>query len=184
MALASSETVAAAIVVLVAAVVLYDGHRLRQMQAEVPLLGNLTGGGWAWESNTNREVIRNGSSLLTISIMIALPWVFAESSGTPMTAVIAFDVLLGLHCIWLMLPKRYAVTSTHLFVDGFQHPWDSLRWTGWDGGNRLVLQRKGWWLFAPLPLGGDLRDLEQVAARIEALQSDEWHLFSTSEGEE
>jgi len=34
-----------------------------------------------------------------------------------------------------------------------------------------------------MPIGGALVDLEQVAARIEALQSDEWHLF-VNESEE
>jgi hypothetical protein len=121
--------------------------------------------------------MRNGTSLVTLGVMMALPWPFLESSGTPLISVIIYDVLLGMHCIWMMLPKRYAVSKTHLFADGFQHAWESLRWDGWNGGNRIVLQRKGWWVFAPLPIGGALADLEQVAARIEALQTDEWHLF-------
>jgi len=115
--------------------------------------------------------------------MMALPWPFVEISSTPIYSVIVFDILLGLHCVWLMLPKRYAISKTHLFADGFQYSWDMLRWVNWDGGNRIVLQRKGWWIFAPMPLGGSLTDLEQVSARIEALQGDEWHLF-VSDSEE
>ncbi len=179
----SPEAVSVAVVGLVGAIVLYDGYRLRRMRAEVVTLGELGNGGWAWESNSEREVFRNGTSLLTLGIMMVLPWMLAESSGTPEFLVILFDLLLGLHCVWLMLPKRYAVTKTHLFADGFQYPFDALRWKGWSGGNRIVLQRKGWWLFAPLPLGGALSDLEQAAARIEALQSGEWQLFTDSEEE-
>ena len=179
----SSAAVSTAVVALVAAVVLYDGYRLRRMRAEVPMLGELRNGGWAWESDSEYEVIRNGTSLLTLGIMMALPWLLAESSETPTSAVLVFDLLLGLHCLWLMVPKRYAVTQTHLFADGFQYSWDGLRSTGWSGGSRLVLQRKGWWLFAPLPVGGALSDLEQASARIEALQSGEWALFVTDEQE-
>ena len=109
--------------------------------------------------------------------MIGLPWPFIEVSGTPRSAVIVYSILLSLHSFWLILPKRYAITKTHLFADGFEYPWDGLRWNGWGGGNRIVLHRRGWWIFAPLPVGGNIHDLEQVAARIEALESDEWHLF-------
>lgn len=170
-------------VCLVGAIVLYDGYRLLRTREEITTLGPLSSGGYAWESDSAREVMRNGTSLATLGIMMALPWPFVESSFTPILAVVAFDILLGLHCIWLMLPKRYAVSRTHLFADGFEVSWESLRWHGWNGGNRLVLQRKGWWMFAPLPVGGSLTDLEQVAARIEALKGEEWHLF-VSDSEE
>ena len=39
---------------------------------------------------------------------------------------------------------------------------------------RIVLQRNGWWLFAPLPLGGSPDDLEQAALRIEAAVTNRW----------
>mgnify|MGYP000302740545 FL=1 len=48
----SSAAVSTAVVALVAAVVLYDGYRLRRMRAEVPMLGELRNGGWAWESDS------------------------------------------------------------------------------------------------------------------------------------
>ena len=183
MALDQTTAVAWAVVCLVATIVLYDGYRLLRTKEEISSLGALSSGGYAWESDSSREIMRNGTSLITLGIMMALPWPFVESSGTPVISVLLYDILLGIHCFWLMMTKRYAISRTHLFADGFQYSWESLRWDEWNGGNRIVLQRKGWWIFAPLPLGGSLVDLEQVAARIEALQSDEWHLF-VNESEE
>jgi len=177
LALDQTTAVAWAVVCLVATIVLYDGYRLLRTKEEISSLGALSSGGYAWESDSSREIMRNGTSLITLGIMMALPWPFVESSGTPVISVLLYDILLGIHCLWLMMTKRYAISRTHLFADGFQYPWESLRWDEWNGGNRIVLQRKGWWIFAPLPIGGSLADLEQVAARIEALQSDEWHLF-------
>ena len=171
------------VVCLVGVIVIYDGFRLLRTREEITSLGPLNSGGYAWETNSTREVLRNGTSLVTLGIMMALPWAFVNSSSTPEIAVVIYDILLLLHCVWLMLPKRYAISKTHLFADGFEVSWDSLHWHGWDGGNRIVLQRKGWWIFAPLPVGGSLVDLEQVAARIEALQSDDWDLFTTDSEE-
>ncbi|MBT4059281.1 MAG: hypothetical protein HOE69_03130 [Euryarchaeota archaeon] len=183
MVLDQATAVAWSVVSLVAAIVLYDGYRLLRTREEISVLGKLASGGYAWESDSNREVLRNGTSLATLGFMMVLPWPFIESSGTPEIAVILYDILLAMHCMWLMMSKRYAVSRTHLFADGFQYSWEGLRWVGWKGGNRIVLQRKGWWIFAPMPVGGSLVDLEQVAARIEALESDEWHLFSVDSEE-
>ena len=183
MVLDQSTAVAWSVVCLVATIVLYDGYRLLRTKEEISSLGALGSGGYAWQSDSSSEIMRNGTSLVTLGVMMVLPWPFVESSGTPVITVLLFDILLGIHCLWLMMTKRYAISRTHLFADGFQYPWESLRWVDWNGGNRIVLQRKGWWIFAPLPIGGKLADLEQVAARIEALKTDEWHLFA-NESEE
>ncbi len=153
------------------------------MRVDIPLLGALPSGGYAWESDSTEEVLRNTPNLLTLAVMMALPWPFAQVSETPIITILLFDGLLSLHAIWLLLPKRYAVSRTHLFTDGFQVPWSRLRWSGWNGKGRLVLHRKGWWVFAPLPLGGAVTDLAQVAERIIALENGEWHTFSSDESE-
>ena len=174
--------IAAAVVGLVAFIVLYDGWRVMQGRSRVDRLGRLSGGGFAWQTDAGRELVRNGSQLATLGVMMALPWMLSERSETPIWWLLLFDGLLALHCVWLVLPKRYAITRTHLFVDGFEHAWESLRWGGWEGGSRIVLQRRGWWLFAPLPLGGQPDDLVEVAARLEALFDDDWDGFCAELG--
>ena len=37
-----------------------------------------------------------------------------------------------------------------------------------------MLQRKGWWRLAPLPLGGSEEDLAAAALRIDAILIGEW----------
>ena len=182
MAIASPSVVAAAVVGIIAFVVLHDGWRVMQGRSQVSRLGRLPGGGFAWQTDSSRELVRNSSQLMTLGVMMALPWLLSARSGTPIWWLALFDLLLGLHCVWLVLPKRYAITRTHLFVDGFEHSWDSLRWVGWKGGGRILLQRRGWWLFAPLPLGGHSDDLIEAAARIEALFEGGWTEFCTELG--
>tara|TARA_B100001013_G_scaffold209434_1_gene127265 strand:- start:53 stop:646 length:594 start_codon:yes stop_codon:yes gene_type:complete len=182
MSLSSPSMIAAAVVGLVAFIVLYDGWRVMQGRSRVDRLGRLSGGGFAWQTDAGRELVRNGSQLATLGVMMALPWMLSERSETPIWWLLLFDGLLALHCVWLVLPKRYAITRTHLFVDGFEHAWESLRWGGWEGGSRIVLQRRGWWLFAPLPLGGQPDDLVEVAARLEALFDDDWDEFCAELG--
>ena len=106
MALASPSVIAAAVVALVAFVVLYDGWRVTQGRSQVGRLGRLSGGGFAWQADAGRELIRNGSQLVTLGVMMALPWILFERSGTPIWWLLLFDGLLALHCIWLVLPKR------------------------------------------------------------------------------
>jgi len=49
-----------------------------------------------------------------------------------------------------------------------------LWWSGYSGGSSITLQRKGWWRFAPLPLGGSEEDLTSAALRVDAIMVDEW----------
>ena len=51
---------------------------------------------------------------------------FASFSNTPIIYVLLWDLLLGLHIISLLVPKRYAITSTHLFADGQRYEWGRL----------------------------------------------------------
>ena len=58
-------------------------------------------------------------------------------------------------------------------------------WKGWKGGTRIVLQRRGWWILAPLPIGGSTEDLEQAALRIEAAITGKWaEIEAILQGEE
>ena len=98
--------------------------------------------------------------------MMALPWGFASFSNTPIVYVVLWDVLLGLHIISLLVPKRYAVTSTHLFADGQRYAWERLRLPKRQPKHRIMLLRKGWGPFGPLPLGGDRSDLDVAAQKI------------------
>ena len=184
MPVATNDEVAMAVLLLVSIVVFYDGWRLIRSRVLVPKFGNLPEGGWAWTSDSGRELVRNGPNLVALAAMMVLPWMLAERSGTEEEFVLLFDMLLLLHCVWLIIPKRYAITSTHLFVDGMQYSHAGLRYTGWKGGTRVVLQRRGWWIFAPLPLGGVIDDLVEVAARLQALSEGGWVEFETEGGAE
>ncbi|PXF22674.1 MAG: hypothetical protein CXX71_03355, partial [Methanobacteriota archaeon] len=91
MALASPSVIAAAVVALVAFVVLYDGWRVTQGRSQVGRLGRLSGGGFAWQADAGRELVRNGSQLVTLGVMMALPWILFERSGTPIWWLLLFD---------------------------------------------------------------------------------------------
>jgi hypothetical protein len=109
-----------------------------------------------------------------MAAMMALPWGFASFSNTPIAYVIVWDVLLGLHIISLLVPKRYAVTSTHLFADGQRYEWNRLVLAKRQPKHRIMLLRKGWGPFGPLPLGGDRADLDIAAEKIiEVLHPDQ-----------
>ena len=56
--------------------------------------------------------------------------------------------------------KRYAVTSTHLFADGQRYEWSRLKLAKKQPKRRIMLLRKGWGIFGPLPLGGNYHDLD------------------------
>ena len=171
------NAVALTIVIIVALIVLYDVWALYSNRHRVPLLGYLTNGGYAWSSSVADELRRNGPNILTMLTMIGLPWLLANKSGTNEIYIVLFDILLFIHLISLLIPKRYAITRTHLFADGHSYSWNYFRELKWKKSQRLILQRKGWWLFAPLPLGGTDLDLKEAASRIYAAQEgrDAWH---------
>ena len=173
------NTVALTIVIIVALIVLYDVWALYRNRHRVPLLGQLTNGGYAWSSSIADELRRNGPNILTMLTMIGLPWLLANKSGTNESYIVLFDILLFIHLISLLIPKRYAITRTHLFADGHSYSWSYFSKLKWKKSQRLILQRKGWWLFAPLPLGGTDSNLEEAANRIYAAQEgrESWHLL-------
>ena len=91
--------------------------------------------------------------------MMAAPWLLVEQSDTSQNLVILFDLLLAIHIAGMLWPKRYAITRTHLFADGQRFEWNNLRIPDKQKAQRIILHRKGWGIFAPLPLGGNPTDL-------------------------
>ena len=102
-----------------------------------------------------------------MAAMIALPWALLGASNTSYWYAIAWDVLLSLHIISLLVPKRYAITRTNLFADGQRYDWNRLRLARRQPARRIMLLRKGWGIFGPLPLGGDQNDLSKARSRID-----------------
>ena len=185
-ALPQPNTIALIIVAIVALIVIYDVWALYRNRQRVPRLGNLTNGGYAWSSSINDELKRNGPNILTMITMIGLPWLLANKSGTDEVYIIIFDIFLLIHLVSLLVPKRYAITRTNLFADGHSYSWNYFNNLKWKKNQRLILQRKGWWLFAPLPLGGIESDLLEAVDRIRAAQEgrDAWHAMILGKNEE
>ena len=123
-ALPSAEHVAMAAVVVLAAIVVWDAYWLTKQRRDVPELGSLSGGGFAWASEGVHEMVRQWGNLGSMAAMMVLPWALLEASNTPIIYAILWDVFLALHLISLLIPKRYAITSTHLFADGQRYPWE------------------------------------------------------------
>ena len=48
-------------------------------------------------------------------------------SDTSVIYAIVWDILFSLYIIYLLIPKRYAITKTHLFADGQRYDWNNLR---------------------------------------------------------
>ncbi len=159
---------------LIAAIVGIDATRLLRMGSQVPILGDLPRGGWAWESDGEGEWRRHWSHLLALAVMMVVPWAMQDLFSIPTGQIVILDLLLIGMAALQVAPKRYAVTSQHLYADGFRYEWSRLRHSGWKGESRIVLHRLGWGPFAPLPLGGSRPDLEQVALRVEAALSGRW----------
>ena len=105
-------------VLILGAIVAWDAWWLTRQHRDIPQFGQLPNNGYAWKSERNHEMFRQWANLGSMAAMMALPWGFASFSDTPITYVIIWDVLLGVHIISLLVPKRYAITSTHLFADG------------------------------------------------------------------
>lgn len=168
--LPTSEHVALAAVVVLAGIVAWDAYWLTKQRRDVPEMGPLPGGGFAWESEGVHEMIRQWGNLGSMAAMMVLPWALLEVSDTPMMYAILWDVFLALHLISLLVPKRYAITSTHLFADGQRYPWERLRLAKRQPKRRIMLLRNGWGPFGPLPLGGDGASLGVAREYIRAME--------------
>jgi len=166
------------VIAMTASIVIFDGWKLKRSNQDIPKLGHFPTGGMAWQSQMSQELVRNVTMIGALTVMIVAPWFLAERSGTATHWVLIFDVLLGIHVCWLIIPKRYAITKDALWVDGFSVDWERLWWSGYSGGSSITLQRKGWWRLAPLPLGGSEEDLAAAALRIDAILAGEWEALT------
>lgn len=184
MELPDSDLVGGLITILVAIVVLWDVWILWRRFDLVPQLGALKNGGFAWASTTEQEMSRHWSSILALTIMMAAPWILAETTQTSVRMVVVFDILLGIHMAGMVIPKRYAASRTHLFCDGQKHEWEGLRLALKQPRGRILLHRKGWSVFAPLPLGGQVGDLSLARLWISAAMrgAEEWDFMCNEYG--
>ena len=163
----SANNAALIAVCVLGAIVAWDAYWLTRQRQDIPILGELQNGGFAWTSEGPQEVIRQWGNLASMAAMMALPWALIGASDTSYWYAIIWDILLSLHLISLLIPKRFAVTRTHLFADGQRYDWKRLRLQRRQPARRIMLLRKGWGIFGPLPLGGSQNDLSVARSRIE-----------------
>ncbi len=182
----SADTAALFAVIILAGIVAWDAFWLTRQRQDIPQMGELKKGGFAWKSEGPQEVIRQWGNLASMAAMMALPWALLSASDTSIWYAVVWDALLSLHLISLLIPKRYAVTRTHLFADGQRYDWKRLRLQQRQPARRIMLLRKGWGVFGPLPLGGSQNDLSVARSRIGlALDSErKWDPFSRQHSEE
>ena len=165
--LMSANTAALIAVCVLGAIVAWDAFWLTRQRQDIPHLGELPNGGFAWKSEGPQEVIRQLGNLASMAAMMALPWALLGASDTSYWYAIIWDAFLSLHLISLLIPKRFAVTRTHLFADGQCYDWRRLRLQRRQPARRIMLLRKGWGIFGPLPLGGSQNDLSIARSKIE-----------------
>lgn len=170
-ALPDPNDIAMLAVSILAVIIAWDAYWLTKQRSDVPVLGTQDNGNFAWQSEGAHEVIRQWGNLASMAAMMALPWALLQVSNTSATYVIIWDILLALHLISLLVPKRYAITKTHLFADGQRYPWSMLILTKRQPKRRIMLLRKGWGIFGPLPLGGEQNDLSIARQYIENVLS-------------
>ena len=182
----SADTAALFAVIILAGIVAWDAFWLTRQRQDIPQMGELKKGGFAWKSEGPQEVIRQWGNLASMAAMMALPWALLSASDTSIWYAVVWDALLSLHLISLLIPKRYAVTRTHLFADGQRYDWKRLRLQQRQPARRIMLLRKGWGVFGPLPLGGSPNDLSVARSRIELVLDSErkWDPFSRQHSED
>ena len=117
-----------------------------------------------------------------MAAMLVLPWGFIRMSDTSAMWAVVWDVLLLLHLVGLLVPKRYAVTRTHLIADGQRYAWERLKLADRQPRRRIMLpSRLGH--FGPLPIAAEANELTTVRAWIAAglLGGEAWSLMLEEE---
>ena len=93
-------------VLVLAGIVVWDAVWLVRQSQLVPELGPAPGG-YAWSSGGAEEAIRHWGNLFSMAAMLVLPWGFIRMSDTSAMWAVVWDVLLLLHLVGLLVPKRY-----------------------------------------------------------------------------
>ena len=169
-------------VLVLAGIVVWDAVWLVRQSRLVPELGPAPGG-YAWASGGAEEAIRHWGNLFSMAAMLVLPWGFIRMSDTSAMWAVLWDVLLLLHLVGLLVPKRYAVTRTHLIADGQRYAWERLKLAERQPRRRIMLLRRGWGIFGPLPVAAEANELTTVRAWIAAglLGGEAWSLMLEEE---
>lgn len=169
-------------VLVLAGIVVWDAVWLVRQSKLVPELGPAPGG-YAWSSGGAEEAIRHWGNLFSMAAMLVLPWGFIRMSDTSAMWAVVWDVLLLLHLVGLLVPKRYAVTRTHLIADGQRYAWERLKLADRQPRRRIMLLRRGWGIFGPLPIAAEANELTTVRAWIAAglLGGEAWSLMLEEE---
>ena len=79
--LPSAEHVAMVAVAVLGAIVVWDAYWLTKQRRDVPELGRLAGGGFAWASEGVHEMVRQWGNLGSMAAMMVLPWALLEASN-------------------------------------------------------------------------------------------------------
>ncbi len=123
-----SSTVGFVAIGFVSAIVIFDGIRYFAMEREVPRLGNLPRGGYAWSTTVRMEYERNWANVITILVMGIIPILLNPILNIPRIQLILFPLVLVGMLILQLVPKRYAVTKDRLSADGFSFDWENIVW--------------------------------------------------------
>lgn len=172
-ALPDPALVGAVCVGVLALIVAWDAWWLTRQRLDIPEFGELANSGFAWSSDQATEAQRQWANMISMAAMMVLPWGLKDVSDTPTSYILVWDALLALHMISLLIPKRYAVTKTHLFADGQRYEWSRLKLQKRQPKKRIMLLRKNWGPFGPLPLGGKRSDLKIAITRISGFIEEE-----------
>ena len=68
-ALPEAEVMAQACVFILGIIVAWDGYWITRQRIDIPNLGELPNGGFAWESDSAQEVSRHWANLITLSLI-------------------------------------------------------------------------------------------------------------------
>ena len=80
--LPQSDTFAIFVIAILAGIVLWDAFWLTKQKRDIPNLGDLPNGGFAWASEGPQEVIRQWGNLFSMAAMMSLPWALISLSKT------------------------------------------------------------------------------------------------------
>ena len=89
--LPNADSFALFIVITLALIVLWDAFWLTKQTRDVPKLGELENGVFAWTSEGPQEVMRQWGNLFSMAAMMSLPWALISVSDTSVIYAIVWD---------------------------------------------------------------------------------------------